>query len=164
MRTIILVAVLGLSGSAFANQKVLDLAPYMADRFEKYCGIRNNYDLAEGTEKTVKDVNKVLRPYVAKVVEEDADKVAYVTTFIFKNVQYKGIPVKKIEYGYGYLAKQYNQRLILDLSTATAKQKFKQIKFHTEKPNEFVDLYVTKKGQLVEVHCTWPDPKHSFLE
>jgi len=76
-------------------------------------------------------------------------------TFFLKNVEYRGIPVKKIDFSYGNMAKQMNQTLYFDLSTVKAH--VPNLKFNFQQKKEYAGLDVEKKGALVSVHCYWPD-------
>ena len=71
-----------------------------------------------------------------------------------------GVPVTKIEFSYGNLAKQMNQALYFDLSTAKAKQSFSKIQFKRKQTKADVSLDITKEGNMTSVYCSWTDQKN----
>ncbi len=103
------------------NAQSLDLTSIMKDRYESDCSIREGYDSESG-------LDKKLQPFTgkAKYVEQQAYSN---TQFPLKNVTYRGVPVIKIEYSYGNIAKQINQTLYFNISTAQARKNFSKIKF-----------------------------------
>ena len=136
---------------SYAKAVVYDLKQVMQDRYEKDCTIRDGYDLYE-----FPDIDKVLKTHVIKnkFVEEEA----YVSNIFFlKNVGSKGVPIQKIEFSYGNIAKQMNQTLYFDLSTSKARESFAKIKFNFNQPKKYAGLNVEKKGKLALVQCYWPD-------
>lgn len=75
----------------YTKAVVCDLKLVMQDRYEKDCAIRDDYDLYE-----FPSIAKVIKPYVNK--NKFVDEQAYVNnTFFLKSVEYRGVPVKKIE-------------------------------------------------------------------
>ncbi|WP_130803101.1 hypothetical protein [Acinetobacter ihumii] len=135
----------------YSHSAAYDLQQVMQDRYEKDCAIRDNYDLYE-----FPNIAKVLRPYVIK--NKFVEEQAYVSnTFFLKNVEYKGIPVKSIEFSYGNMAKQTNQTLYFDLSTAKAQHNFAKIKFNFKQPKQSAGLDIEKKGKFATVQCYWSD-------
>lgn len=104
-------------GSALLNVQVnaqsLDLTSMMKDRYEGDCSVRKNYDLYD--DET--GLDKKLIPFTGR--QNSHEQSAYSSTeFYLKNVSYRGVPVIKIEYSYGNLAKQMNQTLYLNVSTS----------------------------------------------
>jgi len=135
----------------YTKAAVYDLKLVMQDRYEKDCAIRDDYDLYE-----FPNIAKVITPYVIK--NKFVEERAYVSnTFFLKNVEYRGVPVKKVEFSYGNIAKQMNQTLYFDLSTLKAQKNFAKLKFNFQQNKEYAGLDVEKKGALVSVHCYWPD-------
>lgn len=143
---------------AHAKTNVLDLTPLWQDRFEKDCAIRDGYDSYEDE----KGIHSKFKPYVVK--EQNEEEQAYASTeLMLKNVQYRGVPVKKINFSYGNMSKQLHQVMYLDLSSAQAKANFKKIKWTAvKKDNGFTALSTEKRGNLMEVRCSWLDPQHRF--
>ncbi|MGR0305075.1 hypothetical protein [Acinetobacter beijerinckii] len=98
----------------------------------------------------------MIKPYVIK--NRFVEERAYVSnTFFLKSVEYRGVPVKKIDFSYGNMAKQMNQTLYFDLSTLKAQKNFSKLKFNVQQNKEYAGLDVEKQGALVSVHCYWPD-------
>ncbi|MEN4982139.1 hypothetical protein [Acinetobacter modestus] len=137
-----------------ANPQAFDLMPVLQDRYEKDCAVRSDYDLYK-----FPDISKKLQAYVVK--NELEEEPAFVSNvFILKNVEYRGVPVTKIEFSYGNLAKQMNQALYFDLSTAKAKQSFSKIQFKRKQTKADVSLDITKEGNMTSVYCSWTDQKN----
>ncbi|MCM1958113.1 hypothetical protein NCZ17_01845 [Acinetobacter modestus] len=137
-----------------ANPQTFDLTPVLQDRYEKDCAVRSDYDLYK-----FPDISKKLQAYVVK--NELEEEPAFVSNvFILKNVEYRGVPVTKIEFSYGNLAKQMNQALYFDLSTAKAKQSFSKIQFKRKQTKADVSLDITKEGNMTSVYCSWTDQKN----
>ena len=137
-----------------ANPQTFDLTPVLQDRYEKDCAVRSDYDLYK-----FPDISKKLQAYVVK--NELEEEPAFVSNvFILKNVEYRGVPVTKIEFSYGNLAKQMNQALYFDLSTAKAKQSFSKIQFKRKQTKADVSLEITKEGNMTSVYCSWTDQKN----
>ncbi len=137
-----------------ANPQTFDLTPVLEDRYEKDCAVRSDYDLYK-----FPDISKKLQAYVVK--NELEEEPAFVSNvFILKNVEYRGVPVTKIEFSYGNLAKQMNQALYFDLSTAKAKQSFSKIQFKRKQTKADVSLDITKEGNMTSVYCSWTDQKN----
>lgn len=136
-----------------ANPQTFDLTPVLQDRYEKDCAVRSDYDLYK-----FPDISKKLQAYVVK--NELEEEPAFVSNvFILKNVEYRGVPVTKIEFSYGNLAKQMNQALYFDLSTAKAKQSFSKIQFKRKQTKADASLDITKEGNMTSVYCSWTDQK-----
>lgn len=137
-----------------ANPQAFDLTPVLQDRYEKDCAVRSDYDLYK-----FPDISKKLQAYVVK--NELEEEPAFVSNvFILKNVEYRGVPVTKIEFSYGNLAKQMNQALYFDLSTAKAKQSFSKIQFKRKQTKADASLDITKEGNMTSVYCSWTDQKN----
>ncbi|OJU81949.1 MAG: hypothetical protein BGN93_09345 [Acinetobacter sp. 39-4] len=137
-----------------ANPQTFDLTPVLQDRYEKDCAVRSDYDLYK-----FPDISKKLQAYVVK--NELEEEPAFVSNvFILKNVEYRGVPVTKMEFSYGNLAKQMNQALYFDLSTAKAKQSFSKIQFKRKQTKADVSLDITKEGNMTSVYCSWTDQKN----
>ncbi|ENU26168.1 hypothetical protein [Acinetobacter modestus] len=137
-----------------ANPQTFDLTPVLQDRYEKDCAVRSDYDLYK-----FPDISKKLQTYVVK--NELEEEPAFVSNvFILKNVEYRGVPVTKIEFSYGNLAKQMNQALYFDLSTAKAKQSFSKIQFKRKQTKADASLDITKEGNMTSVYCSWTDQKN----
>ncbi|WP_336938130.1 hypothetical protein [Acinetobacter modestus] len=137
-----------------ANPQTFDLTPVLQDRYEKDCAVRSDYDLYK-----FPDISKKLQAYVVK--NELEEEPAFVSNvFILKNVEYRGVPVTKIEFSYGNLAKQMNQALYFDLSTAKAKQSFSKIQFKRKQTKADASLDITKEGNMTSVYCSWTDQKN----
>ncbi|KKW76919.1 hypothetical protein AAV96_13440 [Acinetobacter sp. AG1] len=137
-----------------ANPQAFDLTPVLQDRYEKDCAVRSDYDLYK-----FPDISKKLQAYVVK--NELEEEPAFVSNvFILKNVEYRGVPVTKIEFSYGNLAKQVNQALYFDLSTAKAKQSFSKIQFKRKQTKADASLDITKEGNMTSVYCSWTDQKN----
>ena len=137
-----------------ANPQTFDLTPVLQDRYEKDCAVRSDYDLYK-----FPDISKKLQAYVVK--NELEEEPAFVSNvFILKNVEYRGVPVTKIEFSYGNLAKQMNQALYFDLSTAKAKQSFSKIQFKRKQTKADASLDITKEGNMASVYCSWTDQKN----
>lgn len=137
-----------------ANPQTFDLTPVLQDRYEKDCAVRSDYDLYK-----FPDISKKLQAYVVK--NELEEEPAFVSNvFILKNVEYRGVPVTKIEFSYGNLAKQVNQALYFDLSTAKAKQSFSKIQFKRKQTKADASLDITKEGNMTSVYCSWTDQKN----
>lgn len=144
-------------GSALLNLQVnaqsLDLTSMMKDRYEGDCSIRKNYDLYD--DET--GLDKKLIPFTGR--QNSHEQSAYSSTqFYLKNVSYRGVPVIKIEYSYGNLAKQMNQTLYLNVSTSQAKNNFNKTILSTKKSTEREGLSIEKQGKLIRVQCYWSDP------
>lgn len=137
-----------------ANPQTFDLTPVLQDRYEKDCAVRSDYDLYK-----FPDISKKLQAYVVK--NELEEEPAFISNvFILKNVEYRGVPVTKIEFSYGNLAKQMNQALYFDLSTAKAKQSFSKIQFKRKQTKADASLDITKEGNMTSVYCSWTDQKN----
>lgn len=137
-----------------ANPQTFDLTPVLQDRYEKDCAVRSDYDLYK-----FPDISKKLQAYVVK--NELEEEPAFVSNvFILKNVEYRGVPVTKIEFSYGNLAKQMNQALYFDLSTAKAKQSFSKIQFKRKQTKADASLDITNEGNMTSVYCSWTDQKN----
>ena len=137
-----------------ANPQTFDLTPVLQDRYEKDCAVRSDYDLYK-----FPDISKKLQAYVVK--NELEEEPAFVSNvFILKNVEYRGVPVTKIEFSYGNLAKQMNQALYFDLSTAKAKQSFSKIQFKRKQTKADASLDITKEGNMASVYCSWTNQKN----
>ncbi|WP_288400831.1 hypothetical protein [uncultured Acinetobacter sp.] len=137
-----------------ANPQTFDLTPVLQDRYEKDCAVRSDYDLYK-----FPDISKKLQAYVVK--NELEEEPAFVSNvFILKNVEYRGVPVTKIEFSYGNLAKQMNQALYFDLSTAKAKQSFSKIQFKRKQTKADASLDITQEGNMTSVYCSWTDQKN----
>ena len=137
-----------------ANPQTFDLTPVLQDRYEKDCAVRSDYDLYK-----FPDISKKLQAYVVKN-ELEAEPAFVSNVFILKNVEYRGVPVTKIEFSYGNLAKQMNQALYFDLSTAKAKQSFSKIQFKRKQTKADASLDITKEGNMTSVYCSWTDQKN----
>ena len=126
----------------------LELRPYLQDRFENNCAIRQLYDFHD--ENT--DLIQPLSNYVGapKYIENNALNS---TKYSLKNVTYAGIPVTKIEFSYGRLAQQYNQFLTFDLKRAKHREKFKTLKFKQQ--HEGADVSIEYKDRVATVQCYW---------
>lgn len=136
-----------------ANPQTFDLTPVLQDRYEKDCAVRHDYDLYK-----FPDISKKLQAYVVShELEEEPAVVSNI--FTLKNVEYRGIPVSKIEFSYGNMAKQMNQALYFDLSTAKAKQNFSKIQFKRKQTKADASLDIAKEGSTTSVYCSWTDQK-----
>ena len=133
-----------------ANPQTFDLTPVLQDRYEKDCAVRPDYDLYK-----FPDISKKLQAYV--VSHEEPAVVSNV--FTLKNVEYRGVPVSKIEFSYGNMAKQMNQALYFDLSTTKAKQNFSKIQFKRKQTKADASLDIEKEGSTTSVYCSWTDQK-----
>ncbi len=139
------------------NARSLDLTPMMKDRYENDCSIREGYDLYNSES----GLDKKLQPFTgkAKYVEH---QVYSSTQFPLKNVTYRGVPIIKIEYSYGNIAKQINQTLYFNVSTAQARKNFSKIKFKIKQDAAMAGLSIDKEGKLMRVQCYWPDPYFKY--
>ena len=154
MKKIILLGLVLCSCHTIAKVQPLDITPYVQDRFEKDCAFKQAYDLLG---KDGVFIKKIL-PHVGE--GEFSEEQAYsAETYPLKNVTYRGVPVKKIDYSYGRMAKQYNETLYFDLSTSLAKQNFAKIKFRTKQAKEYTGLDIRREGKYTLVQCYWADPE-----
>ena len=132
-----------------ANPQTFDLTPVLQDRYEKDCAVRSDYDLYK-----FPDISKKLQAYVVK--NELEEEPAFVSNvFILKNVEYRGVPVTKIEFSYGNLAKQMNQALYFDLSTTKANQNFSKIQFKRKQTKADASLKMSFFTVLVVSVVSW---------
>ena len=128
--------------------KPLELRPLLQDRFEKNCAIRQQYDFHN-------DDNELTEPLKRHTTKSSyVDKNVYDSSvYQVKNVNYAGIPIRKMEFSFGRLAQQFNEYLYFDLSTTTAKQRFKTLKFNQN--HEKGDVSVEYKNNTAIVQCYW---------
>ncbi|KAF1012075.1 MAG: hypothetical protein GAK29_04899 [Acinetobacter bereziniae] len=128
--------------------KPLELRPMLKDRFEKNCAIRQQYDFHD-------DKTELIEPLVSYTTKSNyVDKNVYDSaTYKLKNVSYAGIPIREMEFGFGRLAQQFNEYLYFDLSSESAKKKFKTLKF--KQNHEKSQVSVEFKKNLAIVHCYW---------
>lgn len=130
------------------HAKSLELRPLLKDRFEQNCAIRQQYDFHNENTELIAPLEHytIDVKYMDKQVYDSA-------TYKLKNVTYAGIPIRKIEFSFGRPAQQYNEYLYFDLSTTTAKQRFKTLKFNQN--HEKGDVSVEYKNNTVIVQCYW---------
>lgn len=134
--------------SSFVNAKSLELRPLLKDRFEQNCAVRQDYDFHDENS----NLTEPLSSYVtdSKYIEEQAYDL---TSYQLKNTYYAGIPISKLEFGFGRPAQQYNEYLYFNLTTASAKQAFKSLKFRQD--HERGAVSVDYKKNTATVHCYW---------
>lgn len=125
------------------HAKALDLSAYMSDRYERDCQVRLQPDLYAG------NISSVLRPHVLKERQQEQGAGVVVGLHLDK-VQYRNIPVVKVEYYLNSAQRQYSQALFFDLTSVTARQNFSKLRFHKEP-----QLIIGKEGRFTTVKCTW---------
>lgn len=126
-----------------ANAKTLELSPHMSDRYERNCQVRLQPDLYHG------NITPTLAPNVLKD-RQQAHGVGTLVSLNLTNVQYRNVPVTKIEYVVNPVQRSYSQSLYLDLTSATAKQNFSKIYFPPQN-----GLTIVKEGRFTVVRCHW---------
>jgi len=128
--------------------KPLELRPLLQDRFEKNCAIRQQYDFHN-------DDNELTEPLKRHTTKSRyVDKNVYDSSvYQVKNVNYAGIPIRKMEFSFGRLAQQFNEYLYFDLSSESAKKKFKTLKF--KQNHQKSQVSVEYKKNLAIVQCYW---------
>ncbi|MBJ9949610.1 hypothetical protein RFY44_14825 [Acinetobacter bereziniae] len=128
--------------------KPLELRPLLQDRFEKNCAIRQQYDFHN-------DDNELTEPLKRHTTKSSyVDKNVYDSSvYQVQNVSYAGIPIRKMEFSFGRLAQQFNEYLYFDLSSESAKKKFKTLKF--KQNHQKSQVSVEYKKNLAIVQCYW---------
>lgn len=144
--TVISSLYLSVHASAQKPIQTYDYQVDVAQRYEKACDVSLEYDRLppqnyRGKVKTIED-----RAYALDV-------------YPLKNVTYQGIPLLKIEQGYGNLAKQFNQTLFFDLGLPANKQKFQTFSWvkNSQKTNPNLSIEIEKN--IARVQCYWMNPK-----
>lgn len=128
---------------ATANAKTLELSPHMGDRYERDCQVRLHPDLYHGN----------ISPALAENVLKDRQQAHGVGTLVslsLTNVQYRNVPVTKIEYVVNPVQRSYSQSLYLDLTSATAKQNFSKIYFPSQH-----GFTIGREGRFTVLRCDW---------
>jgi hypothetical protein len=125
------------------HARTLDLSTYMADRYERDCQVRLQPDLYNG------NVSSLLRSYVLKDRQQQQGNGTLVSLNLNK-VQYRNVPIVKIEYYFNPSQRHYSQELFFDLTSVTAKQNFSKIRFQ-----QTTDMAIGKEGRFTTVKCSW---------
>ncbi|WP_089605595.1 hypothetical protein [Acinetobacter piscicola] len=148
MKNKILLSISCIFFSTLVNAKSLELRPLLKDRFERNCAVRQAYDFHDKN-------TEVIEPLASYIVDSKyIEQQAYdLTSYQLKNTFYAGIPISKIEVGFGRPAQQYNEYLYFDLTTATAKKDFKLLKFKQNYKNGAIGVEYKKNTAIV--HCYW---------
>jgi hypothetical protein len=149
MKRALLIVLLGIGFSASAQAESLEIRPFIADRFEGDCGVRRDYDFHDENNS----LSQPLAKYVVGKKSEGEERVFSSTTYKLKNVFYDGIPVVKIDFGFGNLAKQMNEELYLDLREPKAKAQFQQLQFKQQRKKDYTDIRVRVEKNIAIVHC-----------
>ena len=137
-----------LATSVYAQS--LELRPILKDRFEYDCAIREIYDF----HNDASDLQAPLKSYV--IDEKHIERMEFKShQYTLKNVVYADIPIRKIEFTYGNIARQYNEYLYFDLTTDTAKKKFKAITFPQNLQNNA--FKINEENKQAVVSCYWLD-------
>lgn len=132
-----------LSHSAYASARSLDIETFMQDRFERDCGVRTSPDLFSSQVSTTLASNVVKQ----RDMSQGLNKI--VSLHVTK-VQYRNVPVVKIDYVSASNSRQMQQALYLDLTSATAKQNFSRIQFNNRGHFE-----IEKEGRFTVIRCSW---------
>ena len=130
------------SQTTLAN--MLDIEKIMQDRYERDCGVRAQADLMNGGA-----VSSILAAHVVKEREISQGLSKTLSVHVNK-VQYRNVPVVKIDYVSQSNSRQMQQALYLDLTSATAKQNFSSIQF-----NNRGRFDVEKDGRFTVLRCAW---------
>lgn len=126
-----------------ANARTLELSLHMSDRYERNCEVRLQPDLYHG------NISSTLAGNVLKD-RQQAHGVGTLVSLSLTNVQYRNVPVTKIEYVLNPAQHSYSQSLYLDLTSATAKQNFSKIHFPSHR-----GFTIAREGRFTVVHCHW---------
>ena len=133
-----------LGHQANASAKSLDIESFMQDRFERDCGVRVNPDLYQSG-----NVAALLALNVVKQ-REYTEGLNKILSLNVTKIQYRNVPVIKIDYVTASNTRQMQQALYLDLTSATAKQNFSRIQF-----NNRGKFDIEKDGRFTVIRCTW---------
>jgi hypothetical protein len=133
-----------LGHQANASAKSLDIESFMQDRFERDCGVRVNADLYQSG-----NVAALLESNVVKQ-REYTEGLNKILSLNVAKIQYRNVPVIKIDYVTASNSRQMQQALYLDLTSATAKQNFSRIQFNNRGKFE-----IEKDGRFTVIRCTW---------
>ena len=133
-----------LGHQANASAKSLDIEAFMQDRFERDCGVRTHADLYQSGTVAAILANNVVKQ------RDSSEGLNNILSLNVTKIQYRNVPVVKIDYVTASNSRQMRQALYLDLTSATAKQNFSRIQF-----NNRGNFVVEKEGRFTVLRCTW---------